>query len=117
MRIIDADEVIKRVNWLKKRVACPAAGFVDEDSYECGVVDALIDAKMYLEEAKTIDAIPISPLAVWLAGYHASPPEYALKETGALDPIDQASTVFTPNQIATAWDYHLRKLMESGFMA
>ena len=64
----------------------------------------------------TVDAIPIEPLAVWLAGYHVSPPEYALKETGALDPIDPASTVFTPNQIATAWAYHLRKLMESGLM-
>ena len=63
-----------------------------------------------------VDAIPINQLAVWLAGYHVSPPEYALKETGALDPIDQATTVFTPNQIATAWAYHLRKLCESGLM-
>lgn len=65
---------------------------------------------------QSVDAIPIEPLSVWLAGYHVSPPEYALKETGALDPIDPASTVFTPNQIATAWAYHLRKLMESGLM-
>lgn len=64
----------------------------------------------------SVDAVPIEPLAVWLAGYRVLPPEYALKETGALDPIDQASTVFTPNQIATAWAYHLRKLMESGLM-
>lgn len=63
-----------------------------------------------------VDAIPIEPLAVWLAGYHVSPPEYALKETGALDPIDQASTVFTLHQIATACAYHLRKLMGSGLM-
>ena len=69
-----------------------------------------------IDECETVDAIPIEPLAVWLAGYHVSPPEYALKETGALDPIDQASTVFTPHQIATAWAYHLRKLMESGLM-
>ena len=69
-----------------------------------------------LYKIPTVDAIPIEPLAVWLAGYHVSPPEYALKETGALDPIDPASTVFTPNQIATAWAYHLRKLMESGLM-
>lgn len=74
------------------------------------------DAKDMLEGMKAVDAIPIDQLAVWLAGYHVSPPEYALKETGALDPIDQASTVFTPNQIATAWAYHLRKLMESGLM-
>lgn len=64
----------------------------------------------------SVDAIPIEPLAVWLAGYRVSPPEYALKETGALDPIDQATTVFTQNQIATAWAHHLRKLCESGLM-
>lgn len=74
------------------------------------------DAKDMLEGMKAVDAIPIEPLAVWLAGYHVSPPEYALKETGALDPIDPASTVFTPHQIATAWAYHLRKLVESGLM-
>ena len=70
----------------------------------------------WLDDAPVVDAIPIDPLAVWLAGYHVSPPEYALKETGVLDLIDQASTVFSPNQIATAWAYHLRKLMESGLM-
>lgn len=69
-----------------------------------------------IDECETVDAIPIDPLAVWLAGYHVSPPEYALKETGALNPIDPASTMFTPNQIATAWAYHLRKLCESGLM-
>lgn len=77
---------------------------------------AVPDVEEMIAGLPTVDAIPIEPLAVWLAGYHVSPPEYALKETGAYDPIDQASTVFSPNQIATAWAYHLRKLMESGLM-
>lgn len=64
----------------------------------------------------SVDAIPIEPLAVWLTGYHVSPPEYALWETGVYDKIDPESVVFTPNQIAIAWAYHLRKLMESGLM-
>lgn len=70
----------------------------------------------WLDDAPIVETIPIGPLAVWLAGYHVSPPEYALKETGAINPIDQLGTIFTPNQIATAWAYHLKKLMESGLM-
>lgn len=65
---------------------------------------------------QSVDAIPIKPLSVWLAGYHVSPPEYALIQTGAYDEIDPASVVYTASQIATAWAYHLRKLMESGLM-
>lgn len=64
----------------------------------------------------TVDAIPIEPLAAWLAGYRASPPEYALIQTGAYDEIDPASVVYTASQRAKAWAYHLRKLMESGLM-
>ena len=116
MRLINADALETRIKKLKSQIASRAAGFVDEDSYECGAVDALYDALTYLHEVETVDAISIDLLAVWLAGYHVSPPEYALKETGALNPIDPASTVFTPNQIATAWAYHLRKLCESGLM-
>lgn len=77
---------------------------------------AVPDVEEMIAGLPTVDAIPIEPLAGWLAGYHVSPPEYALKETGAFDPIDPASTVFSPNQIATAWAYHLRKLVESGVM-
>ncbi len=63
-----------------------------------------------------IDAIPIEPLAVWLAGYHVSPPEYALIQAGAYDEIDPATVVYTASQSAKAWAYHLRKLCESGLM-
>lgn len=74
------------------------------------------DAKGVLEGMKAVDAIPIEPLAVWLAGYRVSPPEYALIQTGAYDEIDPASVVYTASQSAKAWAYHLRKLMESGLM-
>ena len=87
------------------------------NSRECQYNDfSLMDFCGWLDDAPVVEAIPIGPLAVWLAGYHVSPPEYALKETGAINPIDQLGTVFTPNQIATAWAYHLKKLMESGLM-
>lgn len=54
MRLIDRDALIKRLSMLKKRIALPAAGFVDEDSYECGAVDALCDAIRYAEEAPAV---------------------------------------------------------------
>lgn len=96
MRLIDADWAERKANEII-------------DGYAWAI-------RMAVGNAPTVDAIPIDGLAVWLSGYHVSPPEYALKETGALDPIDQASTAFSPNQIATAWAYHLRKLCESGLV-
>lgn len=74
------------------------------------------DVEEMIEGLPSVEAVPLEPLCVWLAGYHVSPPEYALKETGAMDEIDPDSVVYTPNQIATAWVYHLRQLMESGLM-
>lgn len=53
-RPIDADALIKRIDSLKHRIAGPAAGFVDTDSYECGAVDALTDARNYVAEAPTM---------------------------------------------------------------
>lgn len=100
MRLIDKDEILKR-----------KADVYDKNGHLLYTVPT-----GEIWAAKTVDAIPIEPLAVWLAGYHVSPPEYALKETGAYDEIDPDSVVYTPNQIATAWAYHLRKLMESGLM-
>ena len=46
--------LIERIDRLKHRIAGPAAGFVDEDSYECGAIDALTDARNYALEAPTI---------------------------------------------------------------
>jgi hypothetical protein len=113
MRLIDADTLIKSmalenaVKWGNKD------GYQQDHSYSTLM---RYEIKREIDCQPTVDAIPIDHLAVWLAGYHVSPPEYALKETGALNPIDPAGTVFTPNQIATAWAYHLRKLVESGLM-
>ena len=59
MRLIDADEPKTRIKKLKSQIASRAAGFVDEDSYECGAVDALHDALTYLDEAPTVDAVPV----------------------------------------------------------
>lgn len=82
----------------------------------CGYGDSGCARVQFVEEMPTVDAIPIEPLAVWLAGYRASPPEYALIQAGAYDEIDPASVVYTASQSAKAWAYHLRKLMESGLM-
>ena len=69
-----------------------------------------------IKRIPAVDAIPIEPLAVWLAGYRVSPPEYALIQTGEYDEIDPATVVYTASQSAKAWAYHLRKLMESGLI-
>ena len=54
MRLINADALARRIKALKCRIASPAAGYVDEDSYECGAVDALSDALRYISEAPAI---------------------------------------------------------------
>lgn len=59
MRLIDGDAVADRVKRLKSQIATRAAGFVDEDSYECGAVDALYDVLTYLDEAPTVKAVPV----------------------------------------------------------
>lgn len=51
MRPIDGDALAERIMDLQKQIAGPAAGFVDEDSYECGALDALTDALNYIQEA------------------------------------------------------------------
>ena len=105
MRLIDKQAVIESLNRIPR---------INGIGME--LLIAVPDVEEMIAGLPTVDAIPIEPLAVWLAGYHVSPPEYALKETGAYDEIDPQSVVYTPNQIATAWAYHLRKLMESGLM-
>lgn len=51
MRPIDGDALAERIIELKRQIAGPAAGFVEEDSYECGALDALTDALNYIQEA------------------------------------------------------------------
>lgn len=112
MKLIDLDAFRKEYELRESCNGCGRYGKKDCDypSYSardfCG----------WLDDAPAVDAIPIEPLAVWLAGYHVSPPEYALIQTGAYDEIDPASVVYTASQSAKAWVYHLRKLMESGLM-
>lgn len=61
----------------------------------------------------TVDAVPIKALSAWLAGY-AAPPNYALD--AITEDIDPASIVYTVNDRAKAWEYHLKQLMECGLM-
>ena len=54
MRLIDADALAERISKLKSTICSRAAGWVEEDSYECGAVDGLLDVLQYIEEAETI---------------------------------------------------------------
>lgn len=110
MRPIDGEDLLRKICGDSCGCEPSDCGYIDEYRKE------RCKAGQYVEKQPTVDAIPIEPLAVWLTGYHVSPPEYALWETGAYDEIDPESVVFTPNQIAIAWVYHLRKLMESGLI-
>ena len=56
-----------------------------------------------------VDAIPVKPLAEWLAGY-AAPPAYALEETRL------EKDFLTPDHMTRAWEHHLHTLMENGLM-
>lgn len=52
MKLIDADKLADRIDKLKHEICARAMGWVEEDSYECGAVDALLDVLEYVEEAK-----------------------------------------------------------------
>jgi hypothetical protein len=54
MRLIDADALAERIGNLKHEIASRSAGWVDDESYECGAVDALYDALNYIKEAETV---------------------------------------------------------------
>ena len=54
MRLIDADALTERIEELKSKICSRSAGWVDEDSYECGAVDGLLDALLYIAEAQEI---------------------------------------------------------------
>ena len=67
----------------------------------------------WLDDAPTVDAVPIKAISAWLAGY-AAPPKYALE--AICNDIDPASIVYTANDRARAWGYHWQHLMECGLM-
>ena len=52
-----------------------------------------------------VDAVPIKPLSVWLAGY-AVPPKY----TVSTNPVDSAK------DRAEGWERHIRNMIECGLM-
>lgn len=54
MRLIDADALAERITKLKSEICSRSAGWVDEDSYECGAVDGLLDALNYITDAQEI---------------------------------------------------------------
>lgn len=54
MRLIDADALAERITKLKSAICSRSAGWVDEDSYECGAVDGLLDALKYIADAQEI---------------------------------------------------------------
>ena len=61
--------------------------------------------KAVLEAQPAVDAVPIKPLSVWLAGY-AVPPKY----TVATNPVDSVKAR------AEGWEQHIRNLIECGLM-
>ena len=63
----------------------------------------------FVRNLPAVDAIPVKPLAQWLAGY-AVPPAYALEETWL------EKDFLTPDHMTRAWEHHLHTLMESGLM-
>ena len=103
MRLVDADEMRENLEW------CKSQSGQYNDIYWDDVIERL-------DVQPTVDAIPIEPLAAWLTGYRVKPPRYAMEAMGLVAPIDPGSVVWTIDQIASAWSYHLRKLCESGLM-
>jgi hypothetical protein len=68
-------------------------------------------ARKLIEEAPTIDAVPIKAISVWLAAY-AAPPKYALDEIAGTDP----GRIVTVDTLVNAWEYHWKYLMECGLL-
>lgn len=97
MRLIDKDKL-----WEALALRTKAYAEKSYDHYNYSVSADVVAA------AEEVDAIPVKPLAQWLAGY-AAPPAYALdavKEGGFLSPEHQTK----------AWEHHLHTLMENGLM-
>jgi hypothetical protein len=67
----------------------------------------------WLDDAPTVDAVPIKAISAWLAAY-AAPPNYALEEI--CNDIDPDRIVYTANDRAMAWEYHWEHLMDCGLL-
>ena len=64
-----------------------------------------------IENAPTIDAVPIKAISAWLAAY-AAPPKYAIDEIARTDP----ERIITVDTLVKAWEYHWKNLMECGLI-
>lgn len=110
MRLIDADALMADYKMHRGDCSdCP------EDSRSCGYDYTWTkqDVCGVLDNGYEVDAIPVKPLAQWLAGY-AAPPAYALE--AVTEGIDYASIAYTTNDLTGAWEYHLHTLMDNGLM-
>lgn len=67
--------------------------------------NAVIDIYRIIKGQPAVDAVPIKPLSVWLAGY-AMPPKYTVET----NPVDSAKAR------AEGWEKHIRNLIECGLM-
>lgn len=109
MKLIDLDAFRKEHRMNERCETC------EQDAKRCQYSDySMMDFCGWLDDASTVDAVPINPLSAWLAGY-AAPPKYAL-ETVIRDGNDPASIAYTANDRAKAWELHLKTLIESGLM-
>lgn len=57
MKLIDGDALAEKIRKLKSEICTRAAGWVDDDSYECGAVDAFLDVLSYIEEAPDLGQV------------------------------------------------------------
>ena len=95
----------ERIKALKHQIASRAAGFVDEDSYECGAVDGLYDALTYTMEAPSVPAVPLDKLCEWL-GKFANPCKIGIR---CYYPYDNDRDCMPTVE---CWRYVLKKWME-----
>lgn len=87
----------------------------ERNSRECQYNDfSMMDFCGWLDDAPTVDAVPLEPLCQWLAGY-AAPPQYAMNAVAG-DPIVPTSCGYPVNSRVEAWKYHFRELLKSGLM-
>lgn len=109
MKLIDLDAFRKEHRMNERCETC------ERDAKRCQYSSdySMMDFCGWLDDAPTIDAVPIKAISAWLAAY-AAPPKYALDEI--TDGIDPTRITYTENDLAMAWEYHWKHLMECGLL-
>lgn len=103
MRLIDVDELKRQWGYGDTCDKC------QRDSRKCQYEEITrMDVCSMLDDAPTVEAIPLEQICGWLAGY-ASPPQYALNAT-------RVRLMPSVNDLADAWKYHFRELQKSGLL-